>query len=340
MPPIVPQTQNNAGFGTWLSSHGYNDPNVVSAAVANPNTQASAYQNYLKESGSGGNGFSSPNAPTVNLQSVYDNALNGANVQGLQAEADAVQKQIDDRRVALTDATGKINDNPFYSEATRVGRVAKLNDVANSDINNFTNQLGIATGKVSSAKADAQVKLNIATQQYNIDDQAYQQSVNMFNQLLTSGALNGVSSDDIGQISVATGLPISVVHSIIETSKSSQNKPSLMTVDDGINQQVVAVSSDGTILSKNILGPSVAKTTGGGGAADTKATEKQAASDMLTEIYTTFQKLVGPQGFVSKEDWAKMKAAAVSAGMSPATFDKEFASFKNPSAKDHGYVYN
>jgi hypothetical protein len=285
-------------------------------------------------------GFSQPNAPTVNLQQVYDNALNSGNVTGLQAQADAVQKQIDDRRVALTDATGKINDNPFYSEATRVGRVAKLNDVANSDINNFTNQLGIATGKVSAAKADAQVKLGIAQNQYNIDDANYKSNVNQVNQLLTSGMLNNSSPQDVASIATTLGMPLSAVQSIIDTSKSKDSKPQLTTIDDGTNQMIVAIDPNtGEVISKHVLGASTAKLKG----SSTAQTAKQGQSSMIGDIYSTFTQLAGGQGYVSKEDWAKMKQAALNTGddtaLTSAQFDQQFKTFKNPDAKNYGYVY-
>lgn len=39
---------NSAGFGGWLRSHGYNDPNVIANAMANPNTAASSAQDYQR----------------------------------------------------------------------------------------------------------------------------------------------------------------------------------------------------------------------------------------------------------------------------------------------------
>lgn len=197
--------------------------------------------------------------PTINLQDVYDKALSTAGVSNYQAEADNVQKQIDERRQALATETSKINDNPFYSEATRVGRIAKLNAAAEQDIGNFNTQATNAQNKVSAAKADAQVRLNIAKEQYNIQDAQYQKNLNMFNTMLTSGALNSASSSDIGQIAVSTGLSTSMIQSIVDASKAKEaeaHKPQLMTIDDGVNQKVVAVDSSGNIINSQIIGNS------------------------------------------------------------------------------------
>ena len=75
---------------------------------------------------------------------------------------------------------------------------------ANDEINTLQYQ-------ISEKKADAQVKINIATQQYNIDSQEYQQNLTKLNMLITSGALMNASGSDISQIAVATGMSTEMV---------------------------------------------------------------------------------------------------------------------------------
>lgn len=52
-----------------------------------------------------------------------------------------LEKQLADKQAALTKATKNINDNPWYSEATRVGKLAKLNNIAQLEISNINAQL-------------------------------------------------------------------------------------------------------------------------------------------------------------------------------------------------------
>lgn len=56
------------------------------------------------------------------------------------AGLDALQSQITSRQNDLADATGKVNDNPWLDEASRVGRVKNLQTLANADIKNLQDE--------------------------------------------------------------------------------------------------------------------------------------------------------------------------------------------------------
>ena len=77
-----------------------------------------------------------------------------------------LEKQLSDKQSALTKATGNVNDNPWYSEATRVGKLAKLNNIAQLEIGNIQSQ-------IAQQKKDAQDTFNnnIATQKLALDVQ-------------------------------------------------------------------------------------------------------------------------------------------------------------------------
>lgn len=244
---------------TLVKNGGYN-PTDAANAENGPRAAELA-----KEFNVGGVGGVAPvSKPTVDLQGVYDSALKAGGVDQSQAQADQIGSQIDAKRQAASDAAATINDNPWYAEASRTGRLAKLDQQTQSDIGNLTNQQSIAQGKVAAVKADAQVKLNIASQQYNIQSQEYQQSLQQANSLLTSGALDNASPSDIASIATSTGLSPSMVQSIIDTSKAKNAvKPQLVTIDDGKNQIIKAVDQNGNVINSQVLGASVkAQTTG------------------------------------------------------------------------------
>ncbi len=256
----IDQTPFGGGTG-WVEA------SALEAAIQAANNNQPAPSSQPSNNGGGSSAaaaFSTPK-PTINLQSVYDSAFKDSNITGLQGEADSVQKEIDARMQALAAAEADINDNPYYAEATRTGQIAKLRASAQNDINNLNGRVSNAQNKVAQAKADAQVKVNLATQQYQIDSQEYQQQLQLFNTLLSSGALNSASGSDIASISTATGLSTSMVSSIIDSAKAKENKPQLITVDDGVNQKIVAVDATGKIINETILGASKAGASGGGG---------------------------------------------------------------------------
>jgi hypothetical protein len=77
-----------------------------------------------------------------------------------------LEQQLADKQAALVKATTNINDNPWYSEATRTGKLAKLNNTAQLEITNLQNQ--IAQQKTSEQNA---FNNNIATQELALKQQ-------------------------------------------------------------------------------------------------------------------------------------------------------------------------
>lgn len=64
-----------------------------------------------------------------------------------------IQNKINDRTTAFNTATTNINDNPFYSEATRVGKIKSLNAQYNADLVPLNSQL-----KTYQSSLDTQTK--------------------------------------------------------------------------------------------------------------------------------------------------------------------------------------
>ncbi len=205
-------------------------------------------------SGASGMGANfSGGTPTLDLNKMYADLMNDPELKSLQDELNAKKR-------AKDEASANINDNPFYSEATRVGKQAKLDEKANDEINTLQYQ-------IDQKKADAQVKINIATQQYNIYSQAYQQNLQKLNMLITSGALLNASGSDISQIAVATGMSTDMVKGIITKMKADAIKPELFT--DSQTGKVTAIDpATGKVLYSTQV--STPKPDTSGAAADAK----------------------------------------------------------------------
>ena len=209
---------------------------------------------------SGSSGFSSGSLgtqPSIDLNQIYEQEMNSQEIQDLEAELLA-------KKQARDEAAADINDNPFYSEATRVGKMAKLDEKANDEISTLESSL-------ASRKADAQVKVNIATQQYNIESDMYQQNLQKLNLLISSGALMNASGDDIAQIALATGMSTDMVQGIQAQMQQDQVNPTVMTNTDNAGNVTVSVidANTGAIISQNSLG-SVGKASTTGSNNDSK----------------------------------------------------------------------
>jgi len=186
--------------------------------------------------------FGAGTSNNLNIQRVYDEAINTEEVKGIQNE-------VETKKAALTEALTGINDNPFYSEATRTGRIAKLNEQAGREIRDLEDQL-------ATRKADAQVKVNIALQQYDINDRNYQRNLGKLNLLISSGALLNASSANLSQIAVATGISTNMLQGIKNKMALDQRAPTVSTNTDDAGNVTVSVidGNTGEIISQTSLG--------------------------------------------------------------------------------------
>lgn len=264
----------------------------------------------------GGSGSSS----AIDLNSIYENALTGANTTALESELNA-------KKMAKDAASADINDNPFYTEATRVGKIAKLDAKANDEINTLQDQ-------ITQAKADAQVKVNIATQQYNINSQEYQNNLSKLNTLISSGAIAGASSADISAIALSTGMSTSMVNGII--TKVKEGNRSLQTTTDNAGNVTIFDANTGQII--NTL-KGIGKVDTGG-----SPTETSIKRANYTNATSALSSVTGDDGYVSEENFDAARRAFVAYGGTLDDFNSNFYNFANPkyysSYKIPEYVYN
>lgn len=222
--------------------------------------------------GTAGNASFGSAKPTIDLQGVYNSAYK-------TPEIDAANKAVSDAQVEIDKATAArdaelaiINDNPLYSAARMIGKQDKLDKKYSNDINRLQNAKALAQDALAKQKADAEIKVNIATKQYDIDNQAYKDSLSLFNNLLSAGGLLNASGTEIASYATQLGIPTSMISSIIQKQKSDEIKPSVTTAtDDSGNVTVTAIDSKtGDVLYKTSLGK-IDKATKGT-SSETKAT--------------------------------------------------------------------
>ena len=140
-----------------------------------------------------GIGLGSIVAPTINLPELYKSLYKDSGIEATQADLSAKEK-------GYNDALSKINDNPYLSEATRVGRVQKLST-------DYQNSIASLKNDVTTKKADIEMKLNLESKQFDINSDQAKTAFSQFNSLLEMGALDNASGDEIAAITMTTGLP-------------------------------------------------------------------------------------------------------------------------------------
>ncbi len=221
----------------------------------------------------------------IDLTSIYNNALNDPALTSIEAELNAKKSA---RDAALAD----VNDNPFYTEATRVGKQAKVNAAS-------TNEINTLQGRLDAGKAEAQIKVNLATQQYNIQNQQYQQNLQKLQTLISTGGILNATSADLAQIAVATGFTPTEIKSIQDKARSDQVKPQVMT--DSSGNVTLFDGATGKVIAKvGNIGKGTGTGTGDTPINNNKLSDKDvgAAIKVLSEVdvknYGTADKQLAP----------------------------------------------
>ncbi len=280
-----------------------NDAQKNSAAIAAGYTGLNDYNDQInrgKSSPSGnGSGFNpgampaSSGAPTLDLVGITNAAYNTPEITAASQAITDSQTKLTARQQALATAQTGINDNPFFSEATRVGKSQQLTQQANADFGVIQNEQKIAQGKVDSLKADAAIKVNAAKGQYDINEQTYKDNLSQFNTLLSSGALDNASGSDIAQMALTTGIPTSEIQSMVDANKAKNNQVQLVqSQDDSGNLVLLGVDKNGKVVSTTTVpGTNTGKLTaknGGDVGGSTGSTGTKDSNGLTKEDYQNY----------------------------------------------------
>lgn len=275
-PDINPADQNayaiKAGYTGWNDYQDQQRYGNAPGGVNNPGTGGGVNL--------GGAFGGTAGAPTLDLLSLYKSLYGSSGID-----------QLNTNLTNLTNGYNKeqstINDNPFLAEADRTGRISKLT-------NDYQNSIKPIQDQIATKKADMQMQLDLQTKQFDINSQATQQALSQFNSLLSSGALNNVSPNDIANITRATGLSSSIIQGAISSMKAKEAganiKPNVsyqtdnegnvtaVTIDENTGKVINQVSLGGISKApKNSVTGGSANTSGGGTGSASDA--KQFASD-------------------------------------------------------------
>lgn len=178
------------------------------------------------------------------LQAITNLAYKTGGLDTLNSTADQQMQEINNQKKALVTATSTINDNPFLSEATRVGKVAKLNQQANQSMQVALDSYNTTQGKIAQVKADAQNQVSIATGQYQLNKAQYDAATTRFNSLLSAGLLNDAGPQDIAALSQSTGISSGLITKAIDMAKAPKYDPQVTSYTDPNTGNVTFVTVD------------------------------------------------------------------------------------------------
>lgn len=259
-PGVIHSSSNQQGAGQQVSKEvigqsGTGNVNYVDemrklqslAPLSSSPTQA-APSGMPSMAGGSGTGF---NQPSIDLPSLYKGLYEKSGISD-------IEKDLSNKEREFNDTTAGINDNPFLSEGTRVGRVAKLDELYQKRTANLKND-------VATKKADIETQLNLQSRQFDINSQQAQLALQQFNSLMGMGAFDNASGEDIANITRSTGLSSSMISSAIQANKAKNLQTSVEKYDDGTNEgyRILTLDNTGNVVSvkSQPVGPSQKKNT-------------------------------------------------------------------------------
>jgi hypothetical protein len=233
--------QTNSNNNQYIQQQQQQAAAKPTAPVAN--IQPTQQQTQVTAAGNGTTGMSQiTTQPAIDLTKTYNDLYSSAGIKDLE-------DQISQKQKALTDAQAKINDNPWLSEATRTGRLAKLQDNYNKDTANTISD-------IATKKADVETQLNLQMKQFDINSTQAQQALSQFNTLLGMGALDNAGGEDIANITRSTGISSNMIQSAIKARQTKDVKTQMITStnDSGVVTATVINSETGEVIAKQNLG--------------------------------------------------------------------------------------
>jgi len=168
--PEVPETVNWAsmtpqGVATKLGEMGVPySPEVMGAFTAQDADIEKITQDIYDQYGITDLETKFTEQPEKTFEDIYSKAFEDAGLADLKTEIDDLRAKIAKAEADRDEAIGTINENPWLSEASRVGRAKRVSDKAQRELDRLTNQLTLVDTMYGRGKEEAE---NIATRALN-----------------------------------------------------------------------------------------------------------------------------------------------------------------------------
>lgn len=267
-----------------------------------------------------GAGVTTPQA--YDLMATYNQIQNNAGVKQIQDELTTAEKSYLEQRA-------KISDNPFSSAGMIDKRLQRLRQTYEAEVQPKRDQLAMM-------QADAETQMQLALKQIDLNNQLVQQAMSQFEFMLSSGALDNASGQDIANITRATGLSSTMIQNAIAyTKKKNTPQPQIVSYDDGVNQGYAMIDPQtGKLIGTQVIAGSKPSSTSGSTA---KVGSTEWIYDQTQKINTFIIQTTNDYGHMEPVDWQAAKNAYVQTGLGkPKEFDEAYADRTDPYRTQNG----
>jgi len=250
-------------------------------------------------------------------------------------DLNSLEEEYNQKRQAYDRAATDINDNPFFSEATRVGKQTKLEQQKARELNTLTD-------RIAQIKADDQLKYNISMDRYKLQQAQVEQNIQRLNTYISTGAILNATAKDLAQIGVATGMSQSMLQGIINnirSEKSLKNAPKTMikdyTDDEGNVSIIVFDERTGQPISQNKIS-GIGKTS----KSSAKVNELAEVNDLIQMAVEEANYTVNNKDTIHSDRYLQIRQFFVNQDIGDlADFDRRYQQYVNPNFVDNYDLY-
>jgi hypothetical protein len=282
-PGQINAQSNQQGAGQDVSEEVNRQTSVAAGLTPNANQD---YINSLKgistgmgtaggETGTAGATATTTGSAEINLIDQQQKLFDESGITDLNKQIADTQASIDTKKAEADKRRKETNENPFLSEASRVGAIRKIDEALNDSlmtdeakITNLQNQVTTKTNAINE-------KLNLQIKQYDIDRLARKDNFDMINSLLSAGALQYATPQDLANLAANAGIPVSFLKGMITQGSSEDLMISTETSAGGVVTVLGIDKKTGKIVSQKTAGAIGKPSSSGDGTESLTASQKR-----------------------------------------------------------------
>lgn len=343
-PGVINSLSNQQGAGQAVSAEviAASNPAQGLAPGTNEKYLAQQQQQYNPSSGSIPSAPSGSGAGTTGLGSIGTTSnlnlmdeqkklYDASGITQLQTTIAGIQATIDNNKAEADKRIAEVNENPFLSESSRVGRIRKIDEALNNTNQTEEAKLANYNNQVTQKQNDINEKLGLQVKQFDIDKALRQENRDLFNSLLSSGALNGASQQDLSNLAGQTGLPISFIQSAIKASQKADVQIETQTDNNG-NVTILTIDKQTGQIVNQVSAGKVGKGQTGSSTAGLKAA--------ATTISSLLNANANSYGHVDPITFSEIRETFIAEGLGTRDeFNKKYAGMTSPNESNFNGVY-
>ncbi len=307
--------------------------------------------------------------PTETFETIYKKAYDDAGLGEIKNDMDIAQAELDEMTADYNEAVGKINENPWISEAGRTGKIRRIYEAYSAEATRLQNKITTLSNEYERGQDRAYNMSSQALSELEQGQTRTKEELNYYIQRAEADleAENAIAEEEQDKELLRYFPEYVEAYKQYQTeiaeaeSKSEQFKieNELLTVAEAEKLGVPYGTTKGEVANKTIVPKSsqepltrtiggnlyqynettggwelaIQGTTGGGGNKELSSDEQMMQAMLNDGAFDA-------GGYISDEDYTFYRNQWINAGLNPTTFDSKFKGVKKSGSTSGGIGYD